>query len=170
MFNDIPRTMTDQTLRKLAAMGGVIGIQIGTEFHNRRLYDYRVQHAGRPFFDRANLPAALTQLPIAKIDALVGPQYPMVGIQAPDDVTFTVDEWFRVVDKVIELVGEDHVMLGTDFDGGPTLPRPMRDIRDLPLLTQAMLDRGYSETRIRKFLGLNLLRVFRQVTGKKTHL
>ena len=59
-------------------------------------------------------------------------------------------------------------MLGSDFDGGPTLPRGMRDIRDLPMITDAMLRRGYSELRIRKFLGGNLLRVFRQVTEKKT--
>ena len=58
-------------------------------------------------------------------------------------------------------------MLGSDFDGGPTLPRGMRDIRDLPMLTEAMLKRGWSEQRIRKFLGGNLLRVVRQVTEKK---
>ncbi len=54
-------------------------------------------------------------------------------------------------------------MLGTDFDGGPTLPKPMRDVRDLPLLTEAMLRRGWSETRVRKFMGGNLLRVVQQV-------
>lgn len=42
----------------------------------------------------------------------------------------------------------------------------MRDIRDLALITDAMLRRGYSEQRIRKFLGENLLRVFRQITEK----
>jgi membrane dipeptidase len=57
-------------------------------------------------------------------------------------------------------------MLGTDFDGGPTPPRGMRDVRDLPLVTEAMLRRGYSEERIRKFLGGNLLRVFRTVTER----
>jgi membrane dipeptidase len=44
----------------------------------------------------------------------------------------------------------------------------MRDVRDLPMLTEAMLHRGYSPERIRKFLGGNLLRVFRQVTQKAT--
>jgi len=39
-------------------------------------------------------------------------------------------------------------------------------IRDLPLITDAMLRRGYSEERIRKFLGGNLLRVFQRITGK----
>ena len=54
--------------------------------------------------------------------------------------------------------------VGTDFDGGPTPPRGIEDISDLALITDAMLRRGYSEQRIRKFLGLNLLRVFRTVT------
>ena len=70
------------------------------------------------------------------------------------------------MDRAIQLVGEDHVSLGSDFDGGPPLPRGMRDIRDLPMITDAMLRRGYSEERIRKFLGGNLLRVFRQITER----
>ena len=41
----------------------------------------------------------------------------------------------------------------------------MRDIRDLSMITDAMLRRGYSTDRIKKFLGGNLLRVFRQVTS-----
>jgi membrane dipeptidase len=43
----------------------------------------------------------------------------------------------------------------------------MRDVSDLPLLTEAMLQRRWSEHRIRKFLGGNLLRVVRQVTEQK---
>ena len=50
-------------------------------------------------------------------------------------------------------------MLGSDWDGGPTLPKGMRDISDLPQLTGAMLRRVWSEQRIRKFMGLNLRRV-----------
>ena len=46
------------------------------------------------------------------------------------------------------------------------LPRGMRDVRDLPMITDAMLRRGYSEERVRKFLGGNLLRVFGEITGK----
>jgi membrane dipeptidase len=73
-----------------------------------------------------------------------------------------------VVDRAIQLVGEDHVALGTDFDGGPTLPKGMRDVRDLPMITEAMVRRGYSDERIKKFLGGNLLRVFRQITAAGT--
>jgi membrane dipeptidase len=71
------------------------------------------------------------------------------------------------VDRAIQLVGEDHVALGSDFDGGPTPPRGIRDIRDLPMITEAMVRRGYSEERINKFLGGNVLRLFRRVTEKR---
>ena len=57
------------------------------------------------------------------------------------------------MDRATDLVGEDHVAIGTDFDGGPTLARGMRDVRDLPLITEAMLQRGYTEQRIRQVLG-----------------
>jgi membrane dipeptidase len=78
-----------------------------------------------------------------------------------------VDDWVGVVDRAIKLVGEDHVAIGTDFDGGPTLAKGMRDVRDLPMVTDAMLRRGYSEERIKKFWGGNLLRCFRKINEGK---
>ena len=70
-----------------------------------------------------------------------------------------------VVDKAIRMVGEgSRCARQLDFfDGGPTLARGMRDVRDLPMITDAMLRRGYTEERIDKFWGGNLLRFFRQV-------
>ncbi|MBY0502303.1 MAG: dipeptidase [Bryobacteraceae bacterium] len=161
-FNDIPRTMSEGTLRKLAAKGGLIGFHMGNEFHHRPLFEYRQKLAGKPFWEREEAQGVKS---VAEIDRLVAPRFPMVGLRSPPaELLLSVEQWFRVVDKAIEWVGDDYVMLGTDFDGGPTLPKPMRDIRDLPWLTQAMLNKGYPEARIRKFLGGNLLRVFRQVT------
>jgi membrane dipeptidase len=144
----------------------VIGFQIGSEFHNRKAFEYRVQHAGKAFWDTNDIVGRGTKLSIAEIDQLVAPQFPMLPFDIPDDLHVTVAEWVGVVDRAIRLVGEDHVALGSDFDGGPPLPQGMRDVRDLPLITQAMLDRGYSDERIRKFLGGNLLRVFRRITEK----
>jgi membrane dipeptidase len=165
-FNDIPRTMSDDLLKKLAAKGGVLGLQIGNEFHNRKVFDWRTAHAGKPFWDTTDIGRREASMTIDELDKLAAPQFPMVGVDAPDDLKLTPYEWLAVADRAIALVGEDHVMLGSDFDGGPTLPRGMRDIRDLPMLTEAMLKRGWSEQRIRKFLGGNLLRVVREVTEK----
>ena len=166
-FNNIPRNMPDWLLKKLAAHGGVIGFQIGNEFHNPKVFEWRTQHAGKVFWDTAGIGHGAAPKTIEDIDKLVAPQFPMVGVNPPDDLLFSVDQWVNVVDRAIQLVGEDHVALGTDFDGGTTPPRGMRDIRDLAMITDAMLRRGYSEERIRKFLGGNLLRVFRQITEKK---
>ncbi|MEO8371167.1 MAG: membrane dipeptidase [Candidatus Solibacter sp.] len=166
-INDIPRNMPETLLKKLAAKGGVIGFQIGNEFHNRKAFDWNVAHAGKPFWDTSAILQRGTQLSIDELDKIVAPQFPMIPAAIPQDIRLTVDEWVGVVARAIDLVGEDHVALGSDFDGGPPLPRGMRDVRDLPMITDAMLRRGYSEERIRKFLGGNLLRVFRQITEKR---
>lgn len=163
-FNDIPRNMPDRILKKLAAKGGVIGFQIGGEFHMRSLFEARAKRAGKAFWDTSHV--SLKDMPIAELDKLVAPMFPMVAKPAPEDSTYSLDDYFKVVERASALVGEDHVMLGTDFDGGPPLPAGMRDVRDLPMLTDAMLRRGWSEARIRKFMGENLLRVFREVTAK----
>jgi membrane dipeptidase len=166
-FNSIPRTMPDHLLRKLASKGGVIGFQIGNEFHNPRVFKWRTEHAGKPFWDTTKIGRKEAGMGIEELDRIVAPQFPMVGVKAPEEMKFTPFEWLGVVERAIEIAGEEHVMLGSDFDGGPTLPRGMRDIRDMPMLTEAMMKRGWSEERIRKFLGGNLLRVVRQVTEQE---
>ena len=61
------------------------------------------------------------------------------------------------------MAGVDHVGLGSDFDGGISLPEGMRDVRDLPEITYALLERGYSDEDVRKILGGNILRVMGEV-------
>ncbi|HEY2018306.1 MAG TPA: dipeptidase [Bryobacteraceae bacterium] len=165
--NDIPRTMPDWLIKKLAAKGGVFGFQIGNEFHNRKAFDWVTAHSsGKPFWDTSAVQERGTKLDIYALDKLVAPKFPMMPAAIPQDIRLTVDEWVGVVDRVIQMVGEDHVSLGSDFDGGPPPPRGFRDVRDLAMITDSMLRRGYSEERIQKFLGGNLLRVFRQITER----
>jgi membrane dipeptidase len=68
------------------------------------------------------------------------------------------------IDHVAKVAGIDHVGLGSDFDGvsGAT-PQGIDSAADLPKITQALLDRGYSAGDIKKILGRNILRVFREV-------
>jgi membrane dipeptidase len=131
------------------------------------MFEWRTHHMGKAFWDKNDV-AKKVAGSIHQIDKLVISQYPEVGVAAPDEILMSVDEWVEVVDRAIQLVGEDHVALGSDFDGGPTPPRGMRDIRDLAMITDALLRRGYSEQRICKFLRENLLRGFRQITEKNS--
>ncbi len=61
---------------------------------------------------------------------------------------------------VMQLVGDDFVALGSDFDGATA---PGFDTSQLPALTQQMLNDGFAEASIRKILGANAVRVLRQV-------
>jgi len=68
------------------------------------------------------------------------------------------------IEHIAKLAGIDHVGLGSDFDGvNGQLPEGLDSAADLPKITQALLDRGYSDEDCRKILGGNLLRVFREV-------
>jgi membrane dipeptidase len=55
----------------------------------------------------------------------------------------------------IDLVGEDHVALGSDFDGTTTTAL---DTSELSILTQKMLDHGFSDSEITKVMGGNSVR------------
>ena len=64
---------------------------------------------------------------------------------------------------IVDTVGEDHASIGSDYDGAITPPVGCRDGLVYPRLTQAMLNRGWSATRIAKILGDNALRVFAEI-------
>jgi membrane dipeptidase len=77
----------------------------------------------------------------------------------------SVDDWVGVVDRAIQAAGKT-TWRWARISTGAALPKGFRDVRDLPLITEAMLRTSYSQTRIEKFPGGNLLRVFRTVTSK----
>jgi len=65
------------------------------------------------------------------------------------------------LDYIVRLVGVDHVGLGSDFDGIEAGPKELNGVQDFPLITKALLERGYNKKEIRKILGENFLRVFK---------
>jgi membrane dipeptidase len=66
-------------------------------------------------------------------------------------------------DHVIKIAGIDHVGIGTDFDGIPVPPDGIDSAADLPKVTAALMARAYTAEDMKKLLGGNLLRVFRDV-------
>lgn len=70
------------------------------------------------------------------------------------------------IDHIVRVAGIEHVGLGSDFDGfSPPPPVGLEDVTCLPGITAGLVQRGYSEADVRKVLGENLMRVFRQVAG-----
>lgn len=74
----------------------------------------------------------------------------------------TIHDLIDHIDHIVKVAGIDHVGLGSDFDGVSVLPTQLDDVSCYPFITQALLDRGYSESDIKKILGENLLRVMKR--------
>jgi len=71
----------------------------------------------------------------------------------------------RHLEHAVRVAGQDAVCLGSDFDGFVPLPRGMRDVSDLPRLTEVLLARGHPWRLVEKLLGLNLRRFFAEALG-----
>ena len=69
------------------------------------------------------------------------------------------------IDHIKNIAGVDCIGIGSDFDGGITPPNELYDATQYPELTKGLVERGYTETEIKKILGGNFLRVFKQVCG-----
>src|SRR5205823_4493973 len=66
------------------------------------------------------------------------------------------------IDHAVKVAGIDHVGLGSDFDGA-NMPFGMEDATMLPKITQALMQKGYSEGDVKKILGEDTLRVMSEV-------
>lgn len=164
---DTPRCISDRAAKAIAAKGGVVGIQFGSTFNNPKYFAW-TRNRGIPPAKPTAPQKVHTPMTIAEVDREVAKGLPFVFKGTiPDEYWMGTDQLARVIDYGVHLVGEDHVALGSDFDGGPPLPRQIRDVSNYPEMTKAMQKLGYSEQRIRKILGLNWLRVIRRVTENK---
>jgi membrane dipeptidase len=68
------------------------------------------------------------------------------------------------MDYIINLIGDEYVGLGSDFDGISVTPVGINDVSQMPEITRVMVERGYSKKRIQKILGANFMRVFKTVS------
>ena len=152
-----PRNIPDDLLRRISKNGGVVMVNFYPSFIDQKSLDA----------DRARDERLKTQL-----DAL--------NQQYKDDPKRLAEETKKLYDAdplpptplsilidhivhIAQVAGIDHVGLGSDFDGVPSLPVGMEDISKLPNITYELLKRGYTEQDIRKVLGENFLRVFSEV-------
>jgi membrane dipeptidase len=151
------RNMNDDMIKRLADEGGVIQINFGSGFISKEAMEYSAPRQAAAMQFMAENPgmtyADLAKEFLPRFEAEHG-GFPYASI---DDV---LDHF----DHVVNLVGVDHVGIGSDYDGvGDTLPTGLKDVSAYPNLIEGLLKRGYSEADIRKVLGENLLRVWSEV-------
>ena len=69
------------------------------------------------------------------------------------------------IDYIKNLVGIDHVALGSDFDGISSMITGLEDVSKFPNLTIELLRKGYTRSDLEKILSGNVMRVFKEVCG-----
>jgi len=153
------RNMTDDMLRAVASNGGVVCINFYPLFLDNgfaREKDTVDSALGSKY---AAIDEEFKDNPVKA--SLERDRVQRMFLSETDSVSYE-----RIVDHieyVIKVAGEDHVGLGSDFDGIPATPRGMKTVADLPNLTRALRRRGHSDDIIRKILGGNVMRVCRAV-------
>jgi membrane dipeptidase len=160
-LTDAPRNMTDDMLRAVARNGGVVDVNVYSGFVDE---DYR--KASEPIGKQA-AEAVRVYVEKQKADGKAVPYTDIDRIErewAAKIPRPPLKSLIDHIDHIAKVAGVDHVGLGSDFDGvaGAT-PAGIDSAADLPKITQALLDRGYNADDIKKILGGNVLRVFRQV-------
>ncbi|MBI4618269.1 MAG: dipeptidase [Planctomycetes bacterium] len=85
-------------------------------------------------------------------------------------VVVGIDRMVDHVAHIAQLVGVDHVGIGTDFDGMIWTVQGLRDVSELPNLTAALLSRGFSGEEVERILGGNFLRVLENVESRRREL
>jgi membrane dipeptidase len=73
----------------------------------------------------------------------------------------TIEQLMQHFDHIVNLIGVDHVGIGSDFDGINSAPQSLSTVLDYPNFTKALIARGYSNKDIKKVLGGNFLRVYK---------
>lgn len=148
-ISNIPRNMTDDMIRAMAAKGGVIQINFGCEFLNQKSAD--TSTFSNPEFKRraAELKRSQHTQELKELRAKL----------VPADLADIVAH----IDHVKRIAGMDHVGIGSDFDGVECLPRGMEDVSKFPALTRALMAKGYTEADLAKIYGGNLIRVMQAV-------
>jgi membrane dipeptidase len=157
-LTDSPRNLTDDMLRALARNGGVAQVNFNCGFIDQKYLDaFRKLLAEKGAAINA-IEARFNAHKIVYNEYLRALHSSSAGIARPP-----LESLISHIDHIAKTAGVEHVGLGSDFDGVPCLPEGIDSVADLPKITQALLNRGYSADDVQKILGGNLLRVFAEV-------
>jgi len=145
------RNMSDEMIKLLAEKGGVIQINFGSMFVSKRV------NAGFAKYKKHVLKHIEKHgLTGDEKDAYVDKYFEEHPIADAD-----ISDVVANIDHVVELVGIDHVGLGSDYDGvGDHLPIGLKDFSCYPNLIYELLKKGYTEEDIEKICSANFLRVW----------
>ena len=154
-FSPHQRNLKDEQIKAIAKNGGVIQVNffsgfLDSTFEKRTAIFEAAHQAEKDSLKKINPESYFFQQFLFK-------KYPdeVKGLRPP--LSLLIDH----IEYIIKLVGIDYVGLGSDFDGITSSPQQLDDVTTYPLITKALLERGYSKKEVTKILGGNFLRVLK---------
>ena len=146
------RNMSDNMIKSLAENNGIIMINFGSSFINKKsniLYA-EIQESVERW--RLNKGYENKDIEVAKkLEELIKNENPFADLE---DVLIAIDH-------VKNLVGDDFIGFGSDFDGlGDSLPNGLKNVSYYPMIIEGLLNRGYTKESIEKICYKNLFRVW----------
>jgi membrane dipeptidase len=163
-LTNMPRNLTDDQIKRIAAKGGIVMINIGSLFLSQKTWDAFVAMKKKVAPD------------IAKLKKKAGKDMKAFymgafAIYAKNPIPpATLSDVADHIEHVIKVGGIDAVGLGTDFDGIPDPPTGFEDYSKLPDLVAELQKRGHSDSEVKKILGENFLAYFARVEAVKKSL
>jgi membrane dipeptidase len=164
-LSSIPRNLTDDQIKQIAAKGGLVMINVGSAFLDQKNYDEFVATLAKVKPDYLKLKARYASDP-----AKLRTEMQALGKKFPRPPRAS---WTKVVDHiehVMSVGSEDAVGIGADFDGIEDPPTGFEDVSLYPKLSEELLRRGHSEAQVKKVLGENFLALFARVEAVKAKL
>jgi len=78
-------------------------------------------------------------------------------------ITPSINDVIKHISYIVDLVGVDYVGIGSDYDGVEIMPTGLENVSKLPFLTKKLIEHGYTIREVRKILGGNFKRIFKEV-------
>ncbi len=153
---DHPRNMDDNMLLALKENGGVVQVCILSAYVKTPEPNPQRDAARQDLRERFNNFEGLSEEKMEQARE----EWHLVNEKYPQELA-TVADLVDHIDYIVELIGIDHVGIGTDFDGGGSLADCM-DVTEIGNITHELVNRGYSKKDIEKIWAGNFMRVFRE--------
>jgi membrane dipeptidase len=150
---NVPRNVPDNVLQLVTTNRGVVMITFVPGFISQEVADHNAKSQAAQQSFRAQFP---------NNEAYVNTGMERWRAENPEPRA-TLQQVADHIDHVRKVAGIDHIGLGGDFDGISSVVQGLEDVSKYPDLTAELLKRGYTDQDIKKILGLNILRVMRDV-------
>ena len=148
---DHPRNVPDDVLDLVGDSNGIVMVTFVETFiseERRQFYAERASYQRKVEYLHPGQPGKVSEF-MSQWD------------EANEPPKSTLEQVADHIDYIRDRIGVDHIGIGSDYDGIPTLPTGLEDVSTLPHLFAELLARGYSDEDLRKIAGENMIRVMR---------